>query len=50
MRADAARAQGMYASRIRELSAEEPRQPPVVVPIALHVGFADRKVRRCGSR
>ena len=40
----------MYASRIRELAAEEPRQPPVVVPIALQVGPADRKVRLAFER
>ena len=40
-------AQRMYASRIQELWAEEPtRQAPVVVPIALQLNSADRRVRR----
>lgn len=39
--------QRMYEARIRELWAEEPtRQAPVVVPIALQLNDADRRVRR----
>ena len=39
--------QGLYAARLRALSAEEPtRQAPVVVPIALQLTDADRRVRR----